>query len=93
MRDGEVSDPNNEVPLAALQQTWRPATRAPYVKAFTQEVGPKHALPDNAKPLHYFSLFLPDSFFETAAKTCVQKPNSHLPVEVLCSRDIFMRHL
>ena len=61
-------DPEDDVPLAALQLTWRRATRAPAVQPFTEYVGTNHNLPANAKPLDYFFLFLPHSFFVMAAK-------------------------
>ena len=66
--DEEVSDPEDEVPLLTLQQTWRPATHAPNVKPFEKPVGPSHSLPKAAKPLDYFFLFLPQTFFETASE-------------------------
>ena len=66
--DEEVSDPEDEVPLLTLQQTWRPATHAPDVKPFEKPVGPSHSLPKAAKPLDYFFLFLPQTFFETASE-------------------------
>ena len=64
--EGGQSDPEDDIPLAMLQQTWRPATQ-PTVRAFVQPTGPSHALPANAKPLDYFVLFLPQEFFVTAA--------------------------
>ena len=63
----EQSDPEDDVPLATLQTTWRPAA-PPTVRAFTEATGPSHTLPENAKPLDYFFLFLPQSFFVTIAE-------------------------
>ena len=48
--------------LAMLQTTWRPGA-PPTVCAFTEATGPSHTVPENAKPLDYFFLFLPQSFF------------------------------
>ena len=59
--DGEVeehSDPEDDVPLATLRTTWRPATQ-PTVRECVLPTGPTHALPDTAKPLDYLFLFLP----------------------------------
>ena len=63
----EQSDPEDDVPLATLQTTWRPAA-PPTVRAFTEATGSSHTLPENAKPLDYFFLFLPHSFFVTIAE-------------------------
>ena len=63
----EQSDPEDDVPLATLQTTWRPAA-PPTVRAFTEATGPSHTLPENAKPLDYFFLFLPQSLFVTIAE-------------------------
>ena len=61
------SGPKDDVPLAMLQTTWRPAA-PPTVRVFTEATGPSHTLPENAEPLNYFSLFLPQSFFVTIAE-------------------------
>ena len=59
----EVSDPEDEAPLLTLQQTWRPTTHAPHVKPLEKLVSLNHSLPKAAKPLDYFFLFLPQTFF------------------------------
>ena len=64
----EESDPEDNVPLADLQTTWRRAAVASRVNEFHLETGPSHSLPANAKPLDYFFLFLPESFFQTCTK-------------------------
>ena len=57
----EQSDPEDDVPLATLQTTRRPAA-PPTVRAFTEGTGPSHTVPETAKPLDYFFLFVPQSF-------------------------------
>lgn len=63
----EASDPEDEVPLLTLQQTWRPAPCAPQVKPFEKPIGPNRSLPRAAKPLDYFFLFLPQTFLKTVS--------------------------
>ena len=48
---GDNSDPEDDVPLATLQTTWRPPTQPTKVRDFVLPTGPNHALPDTAKPL------------------------------------------
>ena len=48
------SDPEDDVPLASLQTTWRPATHATQLREFEQPTGLNHNLPGTAKPLDYF---------------------------------------
>jgi hypothetical protein len=61
------SDPEDNIPLALLQMTWRSAGLPIAVKEFVLPAGPVHSLPLNAKPLDYFLLFVPQHFFQTAA--------------------------
>ena len=49
VRNGESSDPEDEVQLVAYQQTWQPATRVPQVNDFVQPVCANHTLPNAAK--------------------------------------------
>jgi len=58
---------NDNIPLVHLQREWRPATQSVIMEEFTEETGPKHTLPPEAKPVDFFKLFLPDSFFEKLA--------------------------
>ncbi|KAK7505845.1 hypothetical protein BaRGS_00003116 [Batillaria attramentaria] len=66
--EGAVSDPEDDIPLACLQATWRPAVNETPVRAFAEPTGPHHNLPETDKPLDYFFLFLPQSFYDTAAE-------------------------
>ena len=62
--DGEEEEQSNledDVPLATLQTTRRPAA-PPTVHAFTEATGPSHTVPENAKSLDYFFLFVSQSF-------------------------------
>eukprot|EP00745_Piridium_sociabile_P020010 TRINITY_DN3051_c1_g1_i6.p1 TRINITY_DN3051_c1_g1~~TRINITY_DN3051_c1_g1_i6.p1 ORF type:complete len:108 (+),score=12.94 TRINITY_DN3051_c1_g1_i6:58-381(+) len=61
-------EPEYGVPLVTLQTTWRPDTQPAAVNEFSQETGPAHTLPPTASPLDYFFLFLPLTFFTTAAE-------------------------
>ena len=57
--DGEEeqqSGPKDDVPLATLQTTWRPAT-PPTVRAFTEATGPSHTLPEKCKAFELFLSF------------------------------------
>lgn len=67
-QDKVESDPDDDVPLACLQTKWRPATHATTLADFTAPTGPNHNLPECAKPLEYFYLFLPQSFYDTLAE-------------------------
>ena len=62
----EHSDPEDDVPLATLQTTWRPAAQ-PTVRQFVLPTDPSQALPDAAKPLVYLFGFLGQALFEIAA--------------------------
>lgn len=59
----EVFDPEDEVPLLTLQQTWWSAMHAPEVKPSDEPVGSNHTLPEAASPLAYFVVFLLQTFF------------------------------
>ena len=68
----EESDPEDNVPLADLQTTWRRAAVASRVNEFHLETGPSHALPANAKPFDYFFFISTGIFFSNVYKVdCV----------------------
>ena len=61
----EQSDPEDDVPLATLQTTWRPAA-PPTVRAFTEATGPvKSHTSRECKAFGFFLFFsfLPSRFF------------------------------
>ena len=51
-----------------LTSEWSHTLHDVHVSDFAEETGPKHNLHPDAKPLEYFSLFLPQSFYETVAE-------------------------
>ena len=57
----EQSGSKDDVPLATLQTTWRPA-KPPTVRAFTEATGPSHTLPEKCKAFGLFLFFFPSRF-------------------------------